>query len=558
MKSPEEVTYILDLVGLKGFTIWGNDAEEVVEDAGWWAGQAWRDPKLFKFPDHGLAHAKRVVDLGLQLAGYLERYEPLCWFEKLLFALAALLHDVGMQYAKYQTTGSDSKPEKVRRDHGMLGEKLVLQAAGGSPRWKHLKPLFARVNDRARIVGHVCDVAFAHQWEDKWRTLQQYPHKEPIGVAPGTTFWRPRILAGLLRLADELDCTNDRVPEVGRLKDEEFLSEEEKLHWTACYYVSAVGIDTRAGIALNLYWRRPIYARKKRRELIFELLDWLRMKHLREEIEQVRPYLVPEEVGTQTLAEAQLFHEPRWEELKPIRLEPPWSGLADALERYKRGRKKKPRRPRRPAIDSAGLPRSAALVERLEEVGEKDWVRDHFELETGFHVSHYGRLRHIPADRSLMLDLSSLLAEHVQLWGVDFICAIGTAAIKIAGLLSARTGIPLTFTFGSPVAHEYYSPFETEMDMPSGCNLLIIDDILGPGSVTSEKIEKIRKDFRPRSITFFALYSCGRSKEHLRTVSDVPFRYLVKMDQVEYQKPRDGKCRSCNRSGPIKEREAID
>jgi hypothetical protein len=118
-----------------------------------------------------------------------------------------------------------------------------------------------------------------------------------------------RLLAALLRLADELHCTYTRVPELSEI-DSPVLDDTGKAHWAACYYTEDVRITSpgSGGLRFHMSWRIPDSGEDS--DMISSLLQELRDRKVREECQLIGEYLKLDDAGEKPFLEFQLEPNP--------------------------------------------------------------------------------------------------------------------------------------------------------------------------------------------------------------------------------------------------------
>lgn len=86
----------------------------------------------------------------------------------------------------------------------------------------------------------------------------------------------------------------------------------------------------------------------------------------------------------------------------------------------------------------------------------------------------------------------------------------------------------------------------TEVTPFDNGNILLIDDILGVGSVIYDVIAKLKSsDKPPKNIRAFTIYSLGDVKKLIEGLADVEIDYLVSFPDVDYRE-EDKVTRRCS------------
>ncbi|MHC4619262.1 MAG: HD domain-containing protein [Planctomycetota bacterium] len=190
----------------------------------------WRHPLHRYYTDHTVLHSLRVIEKLNGLVSVSSGSHSLLFAtEKDILEAAAYLHDIGMQDERFGS--GDLTEEQIRDQHHQITRELIRnrylgQSGENVPLGLESVPI--------DIVNNIALVAEAHRRtdlsQDKYRAFDY--RNERI---------RPRLLAALLRFADELDLDHQRVyMENLPLMKIRTLS---RFHWYVCYYVSAVRIE---------------------------------------------------------------------------------------------------------------------------------------------------------------------------------------------------------------------------------------------------------------------------------------------------------------------------
>lgn len=197
------------------------------------AEEIWKQPWLRHYTFHGIGHSDRVIEILKRLLE--QSQEQLTNDECYVLVCAALLHDIGMQdqkflkralvkdrYTPQEIRVARSNPEKreqiMRECHHLISVERIASELGD----KVLEGEF---------IDQIAQVVRAHTKE----SLDSY-EDETKGSQP----MRLRMLAGLLRLADELDCDYRRV-NLAEL-EQSTIPVRSQGHWWKCHCVESVDI----------------------------------------------------------------------------------------------------------------------------------------------------------------------------------------------------------------------------------------------------------------------------------------------------------------------------
>ncbi|MGQ7870914.1 HD domain-containing protein [Sunxiuqinia sp. sy24] len=153
------------------------------------------------YTDHSINHSKIVLNYAIEILD--DSIKHLNEDELYILIMSAYLHDIGMspsiQMQEELKLQNDDLAEEIRKVHHELSFKYILE------NWKILKIPNKKY---ATAIGLVC---MGHR---KVNLFDTEVYKHEYIVKGGKEFVCLPFLAGLLRLADELDITNDRTPEL--------------------------------------------------------------------------------------------------------------------------------------------------------------------------------------------------------------------------------------------------------------------------------------------------------------------------------------------------------
>ena len=115
--------------------------------------------------------------------------------------------------------------------------------------------------------------------------------------------------------------------------------------------------------------------------------------------------------------------------------------------------------------------------------------------------------------------------------------------------------VRLCYTFGGGPSisnrqsgqRDSYTTYERQVSISNGGRVLIVDDILGVGSVLYDLTRSLKADFACKYIRAFCVYSLGDIKDAVMHLDDVDVDYLVAFPDVVYRKELAGetKCEFC-------------
>lgn len=516
------------------------------------ASEVWESPRLYDFTDHGLTHSAMNCQLSQAIFGFLPDELRLTPLERTVLGIASLVHDIGMQYPKYQEPGKGLSDEEVRKAHTTLGFEMLRAALNGRFKSERGGPDLKR-DAEGWLFDQAGTVGFAHSGDLFWQELDKdiYRDREEGNVQ----LYRPRLLAAGLRLADECHCAWTRISNFARL-DSPQLNSVSKTHWAACFYVRDIAIQTpgTGGLIVTLAWRVPRKSTSEQRELIRTLLTEFRGRRIREEMSRVKKWLRGREHSQAVVCEFDMAPEPEEVEIDfpPAAVLAEVRGLTRAHAKPAQGTVTVPILQVDQQVGGGGAlmdlaTSEASKINALVTEAElflsttPDAIREHTALCTGWHTSLYVRCRELLARKRFVDGLVGCLTQRYRSLGITDVLAVGTSGIRIGLPLSVILDVRFHFTFSrieiatSHGRHASHTDYETEVTLEPGARLLLVDDILGVGSVIREVCQQLRREPDGAEIVrAFCLYSLGDTKSALEGLDGLEVDCLVRCPQVGY------------------------
>ncbi len=267
----------VDLLGLRGKRFNNASLDGIVISVYDFVCAIWRSERLYKFVDHGIDHSFNVLKRALEI---FERVKidnhDLSPYEKTILGIGSLIHDIGMQYEKYKIYNEDLIASQIRNSHVQIGYDMIQMTINGDFQKKYGGPDLAFQKHHTSFLYEGALVGFSHSGNKYWDKLKESYYSCDTQAGQ---YRRLRLLAGLLRLGDELHCEFTRIPELNFL-DSSLLDDEGKAHWSACHYTQDIKLASPGpgGVRFRMYWRVPEDAHDSEIEEILTLLQELREK----------------------------------------------------------------------------------------------------------------------------------------------------------------------------------------------------------------------------------------------------------------------------------------
>lgn len=196
----------------------------------------WKIPLLQHYTDHSITHSERIIKA---LGRLLKKYGSLLnEHERFILLSSAYLHDIGMQSPVHaglekKERYSEEEEKQIRDRHNEASAKMIADSG-----------LRLGLENCHRIAPLIAQVCKYHRQLD----LVELKENSIVGERV-----RVPLLAGLLRLGDELDADYQRViMEVLKTRD---IPPDSKYHWWAHHYVRSVDIENEL---ITLYFEFPL------------------------------------------------------------------------------------------------------------------------------------------------------------------------------------------------------------------------------------------------------------------------------------------------------------
>lgn len=536
----------------------------------------WKNISLLEYTNHNLEHSLKIVNYFLELNS-INKWSN---YEKLLFVTASLIHDIGMQYnvwaqnfnSKSSWPSAPLSHDEVRNQHIDLGSKLIFEQIEGKYKDRYPYQFVIDKEGHKSVLYNAAHIAFAHSGEkylNKLKTDVSWEARE----FEGNTY-RPRLLAGTLKLCDELDGNFSRVKEPNKINTWK-MNDISKMHWLACIFIESNTIEIKNNkVYIEMLWRVPAKASKKKISQIKDFIAKTRESKIRGEIEFIKRFYsqCKEENGGDFI-------------LKPLKDQPIRSHLTINGDLYQIIDKVLSGTMDKEVIEKVEMIKSQPIINRQESIKidldhlsladigklksklikwfDENKETQHYELvNRNEHTDTYLNCRSIVYDQELLRGLANLIWRKYKGKKIKSILAVGTSAIPIAVNLANRLRCSVTFTVsrvktskdnigsGDTNLKPIYHPTEVIPTIESGGNLLIIDDIISGGNVAKEILSLLTDEkIYPSNIYHFSVFRLGNRKiKKDKRILD--YSYLLHMKNVNYYDSKDS-CPLCKQGKPL-------
>ena len=542
---------LLEQTGLHGLSYTSCDVNSLITGIWSFVDSTWKQIKLEHFTNHNLAHSLKIIDYFYQL-------EPLYkWsqYEKFIFVTAALIHDIGMQYNDWKSSkpnikGFPAQPlsnDLVRKQHAELGFKLINSILRKN--YEFLFPgeiLFGQQGQNTSLY-HASYIAFSHSGNLILKKLIQESTWKSREIG-GETF-RPRLLAGTLRLCDEFDSDYQRILQPEKIYSWD-LSPDSKRHWLACLFVENTSLKIENNVVkINIFWQVPDDADEELQKNIKLIISKMREVKIKHEIGVVRKFY-------ETCDEHQLIREYSLNKLPPQPIKFPFKITPEIKTLINQTLKNSSQYVTKSIsgvtrTSSDIFDKSPIIPQRKEanlELALSEWFDEnketgHYELiNNNEHTDTYLNCRTLVSDQTLL----RLIAEKILLThnshNINSVLAVGTSAIPLSVILAYRLKAAVTFTvsrvkFSKKIdeANPSYTPIEMIPCIENNSNLLIIDDVISGGNVTKDVLDLLHDDLNIKlnKIYHHAIFKLGNRKHIVDSRIDDYF-YIIHKPEVMY------------------------
>jgi orotate phosphoribosyltransferase-like protein len=565
----------------------------------------WEEVDLINYTNHDLMHSVNIISFFTQFDSTYHWSKK----EKLIFAAAALVHDVGMQYNSWAPKernlrdlilpnfGHDHKlsDTEIRKNHVEIAHNLCKVWENGSV--EGLPAFSGSLSFAAKnALFHVRTIAAAHSGtkylskmfleRETWKT---YPSESD------DTIYRPRVLAAMLRLCDELDGNYLRIPNAEKIYTWN-LDDVSRVHWLACLFVKGTHIEIPSNkkdeIRIVINWQSPEELSERVDDdtvtTIKSFVRERRFSKIRYEIERISEFLFfcGENDSNRVYKIEPLSQRPALfsfhmrsefnelitkaienkqqlsiEDPPAYRIHPLISEL-DPLDFLN-----KPELTRPTVVDKT-------LEQKLQSWVEENAEKMHVELVNNEeHTNTYFNCRSLASEQSLIRELADKMSSDHFDHNIGTVLGVGTSAIPLAVNIALRLDCASTFTlyrnrildqFGESEETSFieaqslnYNFVEVKPIITSGKNLLIIDDVISGGRVAKEVLDMIDElGIKVGKIYHHTIFRLGQ-RECINDPRIEQYGSVMHIENVEYHAKKDCKPFYVRDEPIIKEKEML-
>lgn len=174
------------------------------------------------FNSHGTRHSKAIIGNLNAMLDYFDLLDTVEPHEAYFLHCSAYLHDIGMLINRYK--GEELTDDEMREIHHILSEEFIVN---------NYEKIGIKNKNLAKYIGIICK---SHRRAVPIETVK------PKELTINHEGIRLQFLSSIFRLADAMDITDDRAPEL--ISDYvRNLPPESQKHWEVCQYIPGWGIN---------------------------------------------------------------------------------------------------------------------------------------------------------------------------------------------------------------------------------------------------------------------------------------------------------------------------
>lgn len=525
----------------------------------------WKSPDLKNYTKHNLDHSGKIISYFLKVD------ELFKWsdYEKLIFSIAALIHDIGMQYNEWGPhEGFPDKgipkpplePTDIRNYHVDIGYEFFMKYIIIKDSFPEVPPLcdFNSYGQRNAIyyAGYIASAHSGKRYIEDIKNDRTFDTRDDFeeGV------FRPRLLAALLRLFDELDNNYHRIFQPNLIHSWK-IDETTKSHWLACLFVENTKLIIEGkNLKIIIDWWVPPNTDKVRTSKIYEMIRSMREGKIRNEISFINQFLTDckEPKPYDVISIEPLDPTPRTcglfnfnESLdQAIDLAITKKNNVIGLSTVERPNEINPDDTKKEADSFKTSIKNGGKLHRKQKLEDelKEWFNKNKEsgghyilVNNNEHTDTYLKCRSLVSNQHLLLHVASRIFKSYKNKNIKCILAVGTSAIPLAVNLALRFNCSVTFTVSSvkndpnnPSEPKSYHPMEI-IPLITDCDtLLIIDDVISGGSVVKNILDLVSTIIRlPATIYHHAIFRLG-DRKYDSDIRIKKYSYILHIPDVNY------------------------
>ena len=497
-------------------------------------------PQEFTF--HGLEHCITLEKYANELIAesLLNRFNA----EEIFILLNGIYyHDIGMiSYKKIEHSwfDSDNKKQKIvefvsnRNEHNIISKEMIYYEDEND----YNKSLISLPHDDASFANSISMLCEGHRdyktgENTQVKTLEKIP---PIENYRGEEI-HTRTLACILRLADELDITNQRAPSDVLIHLKTFISSKSIKEWRKHDLFGRVEIDSERYLItlhphlVNVKSRdRELKDRTKTRNLLFSKLAKIdiELENIEEAIDKdelENIYKLGYQKARIKFDESVVTKDDKIQYSKDVAkaFENETGGLGS--ERLESERFSETKVEKRKIKDH-----KKEFLKGIEELdNQKKLVSvGYFELPSNLYSKYYLNTNRIVSDNYLLNLLTSFYKNELISIDFDYILGIDKTGIIIGSNLSIKTQKDFTYAMFSKNENHYSIEFENNVSSKiHGKKIIIVTDVIASGTTLITTKKECEEKYQVSITSVCGIFSVNaESLEKVKSDFNVPFYIL--------------------------------
>lgn len=511
------------------------------------------------FTDHKITHSLRIIEYFLDFNNLFD-WSP---YSKLIFSISALIHDIGMQYKTWHLpemrnvvneNGSEIFPNRdtisdkdVRITHCELGFNLIDNHINN--KFNIPFPRFLCNKDEYKEpLKEAMYIAFSHSSKSPY--FEQFKNSRWKRIKNKYTGFSPVLLACILRICDEFDCSELRI-ERTRLPTSA-LDDYGYSQWLICNFIKSSKLftfsDEERDPYLEITWQAPENLEDEEYLLIKNFLYTNRIIKIKSEIKLVNNLLFEtNEADLSKLLNLSISNlDGNFQYCDSVFMNK--DKMYRIMKKYFYGLDLQEER-KLDKIDSFSEENiNLDMKTRLNSIQKKleTWFysqinTNHYILETGDHTDVFLNCRSLISNQILLREIGKYIYQYFIFNDINIDCAlaIGTSAIPIAINYQIFSNCKSTFTMNkkkisvSGKNHEEYISTEIIPILLNSKNILLIDDIISLGDVTKTIIDEYLSKGKIENIYHLSLFRLG-SRDLIYTNKIKKFMWFLHIPWIYY------------------------
>ncbi len=498
-----------------------------------------------EFTFHGLEHCKTLETYASELISK-SLFERLNAEEIFILLNGIYYHDIGMiSYDKIEHTWFDSenKEQKIvelvtnRNEHNVISKEMIYYEDENN----FNKSLISLPHEDASFANSISMLCEGHRdYKISENELVKTLEKIPLTEHYRDQVIHTRTLGSILRLADELDITNQRAPSDVLIYLKSFISPESVEEWRKHDLFGRVEIESERYLItlhphiVNIKSRdKELKDRTKTRNLLFS-----KCKKIDIELEKIEEAIDKDELAS--------IYRLGYQKVK-IKFDESIVTKEDKVQYSKDVTKAIENETG--SLESEKLESERTIEIVIEKKKPIDFKKEFlkgievldnqkklvsvgfFELPSNLYSKYYLNTNKIVSDNLLLNLLTSFYKIELESIDFDYILGIDKTGIIIGSNLSIKTQKDFTYAMFSKNENRYTIEFENNVSSKIiKKKIIIVTDVIASGSTLTSTKEQCEKKYQVSIKAVCSIFSVNNeSLDKVKSIFQVPF-YILSND----------------------------